>query len=505
MPKTKAPVEPKLPWPFATPERSKILEVWPHQFTGLELCKTFPIVCLHGSVQNGKSYWLNCAGVQRVLDPAHQPPAHSDRVFWVVVPTRAPYWHNFQPVFEKVWGWAAEGGMILERNETLSRYIIKAADGGKPWTCWVRYADKPDTFRTASPDFILATEAALYKPEIFALMQFRVAKMNGPIYMDTSPNGLGWFWKAIIEKAAVTVDFRPTVTGGEPVRTVREKGADPRIALVKGIPIGANRFMKPETLKIMQENMSSDQWRREGLGEAFQSAGLLLHGFNPVKHIVPKMGREAFERSKTEWHFIEGIDYGFTDSTAKCTIAVSGPRYVVVDEYEESGLSLSAHVAVWKLDTWNKPSEKYPRGAVLSRYDDPVQKILGAELRAQDFPVTYGNNDVEAGIDKLNNKFEQNNLLVMDHCLKLIDAIGQWKRNLKTGHPMHPADILAAFRYGVFTHALANDGKPVPQGHVDNRGEVKWKLPDGTVVETSEEAPESQEMYAEDGTLKEVV
>lgn len=492
-------------WPFDG-EREHISVVWPHQQVFLDLCRAYSIVCMHGSVQNGKSYALNCAGVQRVIDASCQPPSHSERIFWVTVPTRAPYWHNFQPVFEKVWGWEREGGMILERNETLSRYIIKAADGGKPWTCWVRYADDPDTFRTSSVDFILATEAALYKPQIFALMQFRVAKMNGPIYMDTSPNGLGWLWKSVIDKAAVTYDFGPTATGGEPVKTMRTMGADPRIALVNGVPIMANRFMSQANLATMRENMSSEQWRREGLGHAFASAGLVLRGFNPMAHIVKRMGREAFEQSKSAWHFIEGIDYGFMDSTAKCTIAVSAGRYCVVDEYEEAGRSLSAHTDLWKLDQWNKASGKYPKGVVSSRYDDPSQLILGAEVREHGLSVSAGNNDIEAGIDKLNMLFEQGRLVIMDHCVKLIDAIGTWQRNQKTGRPEHPGDILAALRYGVFTHSLANDGKPVPSGFVEgNKGEVKWKLPDGTVVETSEEAPQEPDMIAEDGTIKEVV
>lgn len=443
-------------WPW-NGEREKLLTVWPHQLTGLQLCEKFPIVAMHGSVQNGKSQWLNLAGIQRIMDPDTQPPEHSDRIFWVTVPTRAPYWHNFQPVFEKCWGWAEEGGMILNRNETLARYIIRAADNGKPWTCWVRYADDPDTFRTASPDFILGTEVALYKPEIFALMQFRVAKMAGPIFMDTSPNGLGWFWKEIIERAAVTVDYKPTAKGEPPVRTERTMGADPRIAIVMGVPIMANKFMQADRVALMRENMSLDQWRREGLGEAFASSALVLNHFDPRRHMTPAVTPEMLTKSGTSWDIIGGIDWGWDHPGAHVWIAVNGKRYWVVDEFRESGMTVRKHAEEWKLNPWHK--------WVKWRYADPSRPDAIAELQDYGIGATEGNNDVDLGINRLNQLFEQDRLKISEKCVRLIDEIGTWQRNPKTQKPSKLGeDLLAALRYAVYSHSLANDGLPLPYG-----------------------------------------
>lgn len=489
-------------WPFEG-EREQLLTVWPHQEAGLELAKTHSIVAMHGSVQNGKSQWLNLSGMQRVLRASTQPPPHSDRIFWVTVPTRAPYWHNFQPVFEKCWGWVEEGGMILSRNETLAKYVIRAADGGKPWTCWVRYADDPDTFRTSSVDFILATEAALYKPEIFALMQFRVAKMNGPIYMDTSPNGLGWFWKEIIERASVTLDFRPTARGEAPVRTTRTMEADPRIALVNGVPVMANRFMQSGTLQIMRENMSGEQWRREGLGEAFASSGLVLNRFNPLPvsaggHVTPDVTPAELGKSRAQWGLIGGIDWGWDHPGAHVWVAVSHGRYWVVDEFRESGMTVRKHAEAWKSNEWDS--------WVKWRYADPSRPDAIEELADYKIGATGGNNDVDLGINRLNQLFEQGKLKIAARCVKLIDEIGTWQRNPKTSKPSKLGeDLLAALRYAVYSHSLAEDGAELTPGLVEKGGRVRFKGRDGTEQdEVVSEIDESQ-LLAEDGTVKEIV
>ena len=268
------------------------------------------------------------------------------------------------------------------------------------------------------------------------------------------------------------------------MRTTRTMGADPRIALVNGVPIGANRFMRRETLQVMQERMSSEQWRREGLGQAFAQSGLCLRSFDPRIHLKPKPSVEQFKNSRAQWEMIAGIDYGFSDATAKVWLAVNAGRYFVTDEYEESGRTLKVHAEQWALNPWD--------AQVKWRYDDPSLPLARAELEERGVKRIFpGNNDVEAGIDTLNRLFETGKLVISDHCVKLLDAIGTWARNKKTGKPEHPGDVLAALRYAVLTHSLANDGKPVPQGWPeDGTGKVKWKLPDGTVTELTEEAPE---------------
>jgi hypothetical protein len=488
-------VKPSYPWPFSAPDRQHLCsEVWPHQQTFLSLCKQFPIVTTSGGVQQGKTRGLFLASVQHMLTA--DIPDHVERTGWIIVPTRDPYWHNIKPECEHVWGFAAEGGMILDKTEHPAKYVLRGVEG-KDWTWWVRHADNPDTLRSSPVACIIGTEAALYKPEVFGLLKLRVAKSRGPIYLDSSPNGLNWYWKELIERARVEYDYRPTKQGLPPTRVERTENSDPSIAVVRGVPIEANRLTSGDLLTTMRANESSEVQRREYDGEFFASSGLCLFSFDPRRHITKRRMRDAFERSKGQWHVIEGIDYGFTDSTAKVTIAVNGNRYVVVDEYEKAGMSLSAHAAIWKADTWHD--------RVKWRYDDPSLPLARAELGEHGIGISPGNNDVEAGINKLNHLLETGRLLIMDHCIKLIDAIGTWQRNQKTGRPQHPRDVLAALRYPILTHSLLYDGRPVPSGFVESTGEVKWKLPDGTVVETTREAPETAEMWAEDGRVREIV
>lgn len=465
-------------WPFEG-EREKLLEVWPHQDEFLQLAKTFPICAIHGSVQNGKSRAVDLASVQHMLGP-NQPPDHVELTGWICVPTRQPYWYRIQPEIERVWGWARDGGLILDRNDTLGRYVLKGI-GKRVWTWWVQDVDDPEKLRTSPLACIIGTEAAMWKPAVYARCQARLAKSGGPMFLDTSPQGLGWFWREVLEKAAVTIDYRSTRTGGEAMRFERTENFDKRVAVVRGVTIETNRLMPVEAIKLMRQHASRNESRREYDGEDFAESGLVWGSFDPTRHITRSVEPGEFDSSKGQWEVISGHDFGWGHPEAHVWVATDGKRYWVVGEYRESHRTLEAHSAALKESPWHK----WMRWC----YGDPSGQQAMAEMLDYGIAMQDAENDVELGINRVAQLFESGRLRIAENCTKLIEEIGSYRRNDKTGKPvMLGDDLCCALRYAIATHAMHNDGKSLPYGEPSRfkGGRLQVLTDDGPVDEYAE-------------------
>lgn len=439
-----------LPWEPDKPPIERLngqltYRLHPHQLAGHELAQLFTIVALAGSIRNGKSRWAFTQGVDLIVNRP-LPPPNIPRVVWTVLPTRTPYYDSIRPEFETVMGWANEGGLILDKHETKSTYFLRAKDGKAPWEWVFMSGEDPDGLRTATIAAAHLTEAGKMEEQCFVNVMGRLVASNGPCWIESSPWGLDWVWRTILERATLQLDFRTPV----PEMSKRVDG-DSRIGVVRGVPIEANKALPAQAVKALRDNASVETQRKEYDGEHFASSGLVLNGFNPKLHITKEVGLELFIKGKVKWAVIAGHDFGFGHPEAHIFVVTDGWRYWVVDEYREPSLTFDVHADRIKAFLWAKHT--------LWTYGDPSAAQAHAEYMTYGIAMSEADNDVELGINKLNQLFQSGRLKISAKCKMLIGEMGKWMRNPKTGKPgLLGEDLCAALRYCIYTHALHNDG-----------------------------------------------
>lgn len=467
----------------------RLFELYPHQLQGLALSALrpiqdvpwyglHPIVALSGGVRNGKTRALACwlwlvGGYTPYLPP---PPPHVVRRIWIVVPTRDPFWKNIQPEIEGILGWAHEGGLILEHNKSEPSYLLRSPDDGPPWELMIRTAEDPDRLRGATIYAAAITEAGkIPDAAAFKILRGRVLASRGFLFLESSPFGKNWFWNDVIDRAHLTVDYgrcnyaaddpgRPVVTLNDEVRNGRRL-KDPRIAVIRGVPIQANRSLDEGWIDDYAEGLSEEERRRELSGEFFQWSGLIWKGFDSRIHVATVAPRpEDFTDTGIHgggWDFFAGMDFGFEHPFAHVWVARKGKQRIIVDEYRKGGETLKAHSEKIKENPFNR--------FIKYRYRDPSGAQAAADLAELGVDSSDGENSVEPGIDCVARLIEAQQLIISPKCRNLIAEIGNYHRHEKTGKPVKKDDDLCdAARYGLYTDDKRG-GPSLPHASIDPR------------------------------------
>jgi len=339
-------------------------KLYDHQLMGLELSKTHKIVSMAGSVQNGKSVWALTQLKKFVRE--NNPGPEVERVIWIVIPDRKKYWEPLKPKIEQVFGWEAEGGIILDRNLSKPSYTLMAQDGGTPWECFIISVKDPDTARSATICAAMMSEAGICGEQAFDNLLGRLAMRKGPLFIESSPFGLNWYWKRVVNNARTTVVYRDGVPEFH-----ENPAGDARIASIYGVRIEDNLQMSREEIATLRAGTSSENAKREYDGAFFQWSGLVWKKFKPVAypqgHIIDPPTLADFQRGGRYgdgWSIVSGMDFGFTHPFAHVWVARNGVRYIVLSEYRNFGETSKTHADHILANDWNKYSEY--------RYRDPA-------------------------------------------------------------------------------------------------------------------------------------
>lgn len=449
-------------------------ELYPHQHLALELAQDHSVTVLSGGVRNGKTRAAVCwcltrmgwgidAGTGRPLG-LDLPPSHVPRVGWIVVPNLTPMWEHIRHEWEDMLGWVEEGGLILERKDSPTpRYLILAPDGGEPWEVYVKSAEDPHRLRAATVCWAWMTEAAMCDEDAYVILQQRVLASRGSLFLESSPQGLNWFIKRVIDRAHHVEDWEPTKEGRPPQTLIRADG-DERIAVIMGVPIEANLYLDRELVADMRSDFSPEEAKRELDGRFFSWSGLIWKGFdlkrNTCKAIRPGSLPDG-------WEVFSGMDFGFGHPTAHLWVAKRGRHRIVVDEYRAAGLTVKEHAAAILANPWSK--------YVSWRYGDPAAAQARADILEYGISTSDAENDVELGINAVAQGFKAGELLIARNCTRLIEEIGEYHRNEKTQRPVKEKDDLCdALRYAIYTDAKHGLG-PLPHASTgwDGRLEIQ--------------------------------
>lgn len=448
-------------------------KLYDSQLMALELAKSHQIVSVAGSVQNGKSIGalVNLTLYMQQRNPS--PDAEVERAVWITIPDRAKYWEALKPKIELIFGRADHGGLILDSNMSKPSYTLRAADGGKPWECFVKSLKDPDTARSATICAAMMSEAGICEEQAYDNLLGRLAMRNGPLFIESSPFGLNWYWKRVVNNASRTVVYR----NGVPEFFTNPHG-DSRIASIYGVKIEDNLAMDRAQIAALRAGTSNENAKREFDGEFFQWSGLVWKRFKPVPyemggHLVPPPKPSDFDRDGKYgqgWYVFSGMDFGFDHPFAHVWIARKGNKRIVLDEYSCGGETLKTHAGHIHESPWNKYSEY--------RYRDPSGAQAGKDLQEFGVDSDEAVNDVEPGLDCVARLFEQRELLVSSSCRQLIDAIGNYHRDERTQRPVKVVDDLPdALRYGVYTDDLKG-GPALPHYSSDLAGRMSVQTDD---------------------------
>lgn len=143
-----------------------------------------------------------------------------------------------------------------------------------------------------------------------------------------------------------------------------------------------------------------------------------------------------------------GVDWGTTNPTAILRIGVtSNNEHVVLDEeYIRDGLiSNVADKIIYICNTC--------KGPVKGIYIDPSAKALRLQLESMGVYPEKANNDVDAGIDRVNDMLSDDKLFICDNCKNCLDEIQTYSYSLKDGQKVEKVNdhCMDALRYACYT------------------------------------------------------
>jgi PBSX family phage terminase large subunit len=175
---------------------------------------------------------------------------------------------------------------------------------------------------------------------------------------------------------------------------------------------------------LKKEYSSSPVWyKRYILGEWTLAAGMVYDGFDDDNVYTHE------DQMVTPSYYIVGLDYGITNPTAACMVAVTPntwPQLRVIDEYyydsSQSGRGKTdAELAddIVKFVSWRP---------IQALYIDPSAASLKLELQRRNVPTVDGLNDVLLGIKIVSKFISGKNLIINKSCKHLIEEIQgyQW-------------------------------------------------------------------------------
>jgi len=220
---------------------------------------------------------------------------------------------------------------------------------------------------------------------------------------------------------------------------------NPKLVYVDTLTMYDNPALKSSwERKEAQYGHSQVEFRRKILGEWCSQEGLVYTSFDPKKHVKPKADMiEAIREGAT----YTGHDFGSKDATTALWVTKYQDKFYVYREYYSAvaSLPISKHAQFI-----NRQTEH-----VVRRYSDHYTESINTyrEHGVKLTLATKGNGAKLAGIELINQLFEDNRLFIAEDCVNLIRELQQyeWLTNSARDMPKDGNDhCLDALRYVMY-------------------------------------------------------
>jgi len=169
-----------------------------------------------------------------------------------------------------------------------------------------------------------------------------------------------------------------------------------------------------------------------------------------------------------------GLDYGFAHRTGAIWITHFGTQWLVFRDYQVQETPIPVHAeefnrinAEWGIAKnrclWFGDPAGEQRN-VLSEHSDDTASARYAEHGIE---IIQANNSVKMGIEKINGMFYRSELVILDTCTGIIDALNEAQYHINTnGEPVGEkykeawyTDIIDALRYAVMSMEKAHEAR----------------------------------------------
>lgn len=211
-------------------------------------------------IRGGKTH----IGAQKTLTYAFDHPCESDEVHLVLSPTypmsRVPIEKMFKLLFDPA---LYPVNPLIRFSRSQRAFTIIAKDG-KTSTILVRSASDPDRLRGLKVLSCWIDEAAFCSEYAWEIVQGRLADVNGPCWITTTPNGYNWVFE-LYDKAR---------KGDKSIRVVHW-------------PSTANTFISQEGIGQLAAAYDPKTHDQEVKAFFVRGRGLIYYPFRRAVHIRP--------------------------------------------------------------------------------------------------------------------------------------------------------------------------------------------------------------------------
>lgn len=343
-------------------EQTKNIELFPHQAKAISSHKRF--IALIGGTGGGKTY----TGPMWLYQEISKFPKEQ---FFIIAPTYKMLIRATAPTLVEIFrGTQAEG----EYKPSLGQYILPT--GG---VIWFGSADRPETLEAGQYKAAWLDEAGQMKYQVWVVIQARLGQKLGRALLTTTPYAMNWlyleFYKRFIANDS-DYDVIQFVSTDNPLYPKEEY----------------ERAKATLDLRLFE-------MRYKGLFRKME--GLCYPDFN-TNHIIDDF------KIPEDWRRGGGMDFGFNNPSVVLYGAIDNDDvlYICKEIYKKGSL-LSDLASIMEKE--------------IMTYADPSGKQHIEELLALGVEIESADNEVNAGIEKVNERIKTGRFKIFKSCKNTID------------------------------------------------------------------------------------
>lgn len=312
--------------------------------------------------------------------------------------------------------------------------------------------------------------------EIYKECMLRLLDTDGDWWMTMTPLiEMSWTYSSLYEPASVGALNSVEVFEGE---------------------LEDNVHIKMEAFERLTQTMSDAEKQTRKSGVYISHTGLVYgESFSRHRNVIPDIVQSSrFDILRREWSHFQMMDWGYNNPTAILFACYdSDGRIIVYDELYKNKLLVKEQAELWK----NKRAElqietTYAIGDPSIASTDPLKgSSVQSEFGEHGIYIGLGNNDVHAGIARVQHMFKEQQLLISSRCTNLVSELMKyrWDRHLTKARdrknqkeePVKKDDHACdALRYGIMSrpkHYEPVDEKPIVDLHITRpASDFDWEL-----------------------------
>lgn len=278
------------------------------------------------------------------------------------------------------------------------------------------YDQEVEAFAGNSLDFVHFDEEP--PEEIWTECRMRLMDTGGSWYISMTPvEGMEWIEDKLYE---------PFLAHG----INNEFGVD-----VIEVNTEENIYLSKEQIDNTFSGMDDDEIKTRKQGRFVKPGGLIYKEFNPNVeggHVIPSLERAKIPRN---WRIIASMDHGLNNATSWHWHAVS-PKGTVVTfaEHYKDQWTISQHAAeVKKKERELFIAPEFRVGDPSIKQRNPVNgNSIQLEYRLNGVVIIIGNNDVNAGLNRVAEYIRQGKWFITEDCPKLIWEMKRYRWKTRT-------------------------------------------------------------------------